>query len=328
MKGFFTGFDLGGTKMYCLLVREDGRIVERLRAKTQAGGSATRLVDGMVASIDELLARASLDRSQLSAVGIGAPGAVDFENGIVLNMPNLGLTDLPLKKLLQQRLKLPVLVENDVNAGTWAEFAGGAAKGCRHVVGIFPGTGIGGGLILDGRLYRGAGGGAGEIGHTIVQLDGRECACGQHDQVLGEYGCLEALASRTAIAKDLVVLAATGRAPSVLEDAGTDYTKVKSGVIARAVKSGNADVIRLVARAARFLGVGMANCVNIFNPELIVIGGGLVEKLGETYLREAEKSMRAHALSGLVRKVKVVQSVFGDDAVALGASLLAAESKA
>jgi glucokinase len=211
-------------------------------------------------------------------------------------------------------------LENDVNAGTYGELIAGAGKGYRHVIGLFPGTGLGGGLILDGRLFRGATGGAGEIGHMIIQVDGRRCGCGQ-------YGCLEAMASRTALAKDLVALAATGGAPAIQKKAGSDFSRIKSGLIQSAWEDGEPAVVGLVDRAARHLGIGMANMVNVFNPQLIIIGGGLVEKLGAPYIQKAEQAMRDHAMARLVTIVEVKQAELGDDSTVIGAAALAREQR-
>ena len=191
----------------------------------------------------------------------------------------------------------------------------GGAKGFEHIVGIFPGTGIGGGLILDGQLYRGARGGAGEIGHMVMQLDGPLCGCGNR-------GCVEALASRTALTKDVASFALRGLSPKVEEKAGTDIAKIKSKVIARAFEENDTIVKQLVHQNAKYLGVAMGNCVNIFNPEVIVIGGGLIEKLGKAYLKIAEESMLQNSLEHLAKGVKVVAAELGDDAVCMGAGAL------
>ena len=185
---------------------------------------------------------------------------------------------------------------------------------------MFPGTGIGGGLVLDGRLYRGARGNAGELGH-MMQLDGPLCGCGQ-------YGCLEALASRSAIARDLISQAAIGKAPTVTAKAGTDVRSVRSKMIARVLAAGEQPGVELLERAAERLGIGIANCVNLLNPEMVVLGGGLVEKLGDWLVERTADSMRRHALPSLGEGVEVVAATLGDEAVVRGAAALAQESLA
>ena len=176
-------------------------------------------------------------------------------------------------------------LSNDVNAGLWGEYiAAGAAKGYQHVIGIFPGTGIGGGIITNGRLYLGKGGRAGEIGHITVQSDGRRCGCGNR-------GCLETVSSKTAIARDLALLAMNGQSPVLAEAGATDINLVKSVLIKKALDAGDPGVADIVEQAALFLGIGMAAMVNVFDPELILLGGGLVEKLGSRITDAAEDTM-------------------------------------
>lgn len=315
---FVVGFDLGGSKMISAVLDGKLNIVTRKKKKTNAheGGKVVyqRIKDTILASLEE----AAISSSALMGIGIAAPGPLDKESGAILDTPNLDFNNFPIRDRLQSDFNIPVMLENDVNAGVYGEYKRGAAQGYRSVVGLFPGTGLGGGIILDGRLYGGSTGNAGEIGHMIIQINGPLCGC-------GHYGCVEALASRTALTKDIIALASTGDAPVVLSEAGTDFSLYKSGVLAKAVKKEDKKVIRAIKRSAEFLGVAMANCVNILNPDAVVLGGGLVEKLGKIYLQSAEESMRKHALPELVEGVKVVQAELGDDAVLLGAAILVTE---
>ena len=239
------GFDLGGTKLLSAVLDTELSIITRYKEKIVEKHTGDAVLKSIVDSIRAVLKKSGLEPDQLIGIGIGIPGPLDRENGIVKYTPNLGLTDYPLKEKMEKELGVPVLLENDVNVGTYGEFRSGAAKGFRHVLGVFPGTGIGGGLIIDGKLFLGATGNAGEIGHMILQTDGRLCGCGQ-------YGCVEALASKTAIAKDAVALAATGDAPTILQRAGTDIMKIRSSTLAKAVEAGEKPVQRLVERSAFF----------------------------------------------------------------------------
>lgn len=317
-KKHLIGFDLGGTKMLATVMDADYQIVSREKVKTGNTADSEAVYNGMLECIERACKSAGIKTDELTAAGVAVPGPVDFSAGVLLETPNLGFENFPLRDRLSNDLGVSVSLENDVNAGLYGEFVKGAAAGYRHVVGLFPGTGVGGALILNGALYRGARGGAGEIGHMIIQVEGQLCGCGQH-------GCLEALASKTAIAKDAVGLASSGDAPTVWNRAGTDIKKVKSSVLLESVEKGESAMIDLINRSARFLGIGMANCVNIFNPEAVIIGGGVVEKLGEPYLREAERAMRAHAMSFLSEGVRVAEAQLGDDAVVIGAAALARE---
>ncbi|MCX7786686.1 MAG: ROK family protein [Spirochaetes bacterium] len=312
------GFDLGATKMLCGILDEKGTILHRLKRKSVASRKAQDVYTAIVQCIEECLEEASVSLEEIEGIGIGAPGVVNFKKGIVLEAPNLGFQDYPLRKQLEKTFSLPVVVDNDVNLATFAEARKGVAKGMKHVIGLFPGTGLGSGIVLNGELYRGAFGGAGEVGHTIVEPNGNLCGC-------GGYGHLEALVSRSAIAKDVVALAATGKAPTVLDKAGTDYKKIKSSVLKKAVDAGEKEVEKAILRSAWYLGIGMANLVHILNPEGIVLGGGLVERFGSFYVEAAEASMRKHALPSLVKSVRVLISTFLEDAVVVGAALLLAE---
>jgi len=317
-QSYLIGFDLGGTKMLCTVLDDELNVVGREKVKVGSARDNDSILEAIGDAIKKALKSAKVDEDQLRAIGIASPGPIDFENGILLETPNLHLINLPLRDALQKEFGCSVLLENDVNAGTYGEYIRGAAVGFRHVVGIFPGTGVGGGLILDGKLYRGSSGGAGEIGHITIEPDGPKCGC-------GNYGCLEQMSSRAAIAKELVGLALTGQSKVVMEEAGTDIAKVKSNTILKAVEAGEPAVIEVVKRAARYMGIGMAAAVNIFNPEILILGGGLIEKLGDFYVEEAAESMRAHAMKGLVANVQVRQALLTDDAAVIGAAALALE---
>lgn len=309
------GFDLGGTKMLAAVLDAEHRIIGRAKNKTERG-EAEEVFRRILTTIDEALDDAGVTRADIEAVGIAVPGLIDRQAGVVVRLTNIGMQNFPIADRLSAELDAPVSLDNDVNAGLWGEHAMGAAQGFDHVIGIFPGTGIGGGLILDGHLYRGKSGGAGEIGHITVQSDGRRCGCGNH-------GCLETVASKTAIARDLAVLALNGSSPVLAEAGATDITRVKSGLIKRALEAGDPGVAEVVDQAARFLGIGMAAMVNTFDPQVIVLGGGLVEKLGSYFTDRAEAMMRERAMDHLAAGVEVHMAQLGDDAVVTGVADLA-----
>ena len=308
----YAGLDLGGTKIAAALLTGDGRIVGRARLGSRAGSGGDAVAENMLTAVDEALHSAGTTRAALRGAGIGAPGPLDYATGVILFAPNLGMRDFPLRDYIAERLGVPVFLDNDVNMGTYGEYLAGAARGYRYVLGVFPGTGVGGGLIVDGQVFRGANGTAGEIGHIIVQHGGALCGCGQR-------GCLEAYASRSAIARDLVMLAAIGQAPTVRAAAGTRLKAVKSGVIARALAANEPAVREVVERSAHYLGIGVANCVNLFSPDLVVLGGGLVGKLGDRYVAQVERAMQRHALEAPAAGVRVVPAQLGDEAGVRGA---------
>lgn len=315
---YVLGIDMGGTKVLAGVVDRKRRILSRAKASTDSS-SMSSLEKCFSEVISAALTEAVLEPSLISAIGIGCPGPLDIRSGSIVNSPNLGMKEIPVRDLLRKVLKAPVVMGNDVNVGTFGEFEMGAGVECRNLVGLFPGTGLGGGVIVDGRLLEGVTGNAGELGHMIIQPDGPLCGCGQR-------GCAEAFVSRSALAKELAGLAAAGKAPALLELAGTDLRKIKSGVILKAIQAGDKAVEKAVLRSARIMGIVMANCVNIFNPEMIVLGGGLVEKLGKLFVDPAAEAMKDYALPALSRGVKVAQSKLGDDAVLLGAACMALKS--
>jgi glucokinase len=308
------GFDMGGTKMLAVVLDEKYQPCGRAKVRTPVGAGNKQMVDAISDLVSEALADSGDGPSNIAAMGIAVPGPIDRAEGRVISMPNVDMRDFALRDALQKRIGVPVVLENDVNAGTYGELVAGAAKGARHVIAMFPGTGVGGGIIIDGRLYRGRTGSAGEFGHMIVDAGGRRCGC-------GKYGCLEALSSKTAIAKELVHLAQNGHAPTVLAKAGTDIARIKSGVIEKAMDAGERAVIEVVERAAWYLGVGLGSLVDIFDPDLVVVGGGLVEKLGKRYLGPVEASMREHSM--IDSDVSLVAASLGDDSVIVGSAALA-----
>jgi len=304
--------------MLCGVLNSSYEIVSTTKKKTGDASRSEETFERIVACVQAALDDAGVAASEVVALGVAAPGPIDLRTGTLLETPNLGFQQFPLAERLSREVGIDVRVENDVNAGLYGEYVKGAAGRYRHVLGLFPGTGVGGAIVIDGKLYRGAQGGAGEIGHMIMQLDGRLCGCGQ-------YGCLEAMVSRGAMAREAALLVTNGKAPTIAEKAGTDVSKMRAGVFKKAIDAGDTEVARLVDRAADILGIGMANCVNIFNPEAIVVGGGLVEKLGSSYLDRAAASMRSHAMSHLAAGVEIIAATLGDDAAVVGAAAVAHE---
>jgi len=294
--------------------------IARNKAKTPRSGKAADLLATIEATVNSILEEL---RGHGTCVGIGVavPGPLDRERGIVRYTPNLGLENYPLATELGRAFNLPVFLENDVQAGVFGELRAGALRGSRHAVGVFLGTGIGGGLVINGEIYRGATGSAGEIGHMILHEGGALCGC-------GNYGCLEALASRTALAKDAIALAASGKAPAMLEAAGTDFAEYKSSAFEAALTADEIAIGKAVDRTAFWLGVGLANLVNILNPETIVLGGGLVARFGERIKKGAKRSMEERLMPSMAGTVKILVSELGDLAVPAGAAFAAAEGAA
>lgn len=312
------GFDLGGTKVLAAVLDSDFNILSRVKMKANADLGVKSVYKVICAVINDACDEAGINTSDLAAIGGCAPGLVEPKTGLVYDTPNLGFKNFPLQAKLSKDFNVPVHIENDVNAGLYGELHFGAAKGMKNVLALSPGTGIGGAIVIDGKLFRGSRGGAGEFGHIMVQPDGPLCGCGQR-------GCIEAISSRTALSQQILSFALRGRIPMVIAEAKGNLKKVKSGLIARSYNSGDEDVQAIVDYSARYLGVAMANLANTFNPESIILGGGLIEALPEPFLRISSQEMRDKAMGINGEEVKVLAAELGDDAVIKGAAKLAAE---
>ncbi len=315
---YIVGVDIGGTKILSIVVNEKFEILSRCRKKTKSWLKDVEPENKIIEIIEESIKEAGT--SNIVGIGVGAPGPVDPKNGIVINTPNLGWKSFPIVEILSKHFSVPVVLDNDVNLGTYAEWLLGDNSEAKHVVGVFPGTGIGGGLIVNRKIVHGASGGAGEVGHMTLQIDGPLCGCGKR-------GCLEALASRIAITREITALILRGESPYLFEKVGTDFSKIRSSVIAEAIAIGEKKVESIVRKAAYLTGVAIANLINILSPELVILGGGLIEALGKIYEEEIQKAVKEHAMPFLRKKVIIEIGKLGDDAVALGSALLCARKK-
>jgi glucokinase len=264
---FVLGIDIGGTNLVVGCVAEDGSSLHGLATEpTQAEAGETDVVDRLVNLADRCIAetRRELPGAEILGVGVGAPGPLDTKSGVVLLTPNLGWVNLPLRQIIRDRLGLPAELDNDANCAVLGEWWVGAARGTRHAIGITIGTGIGGGLILDGRLYHGASDVAGEIGHSTIDTEGRRCKC-------GNYGCLEAYASGPNIAMRAIEAIEAGAYTPQQGVVGGDMSRVTAHTDYEAAHDGDVLALEVVNVTAKFLGAGVANLLNVFNPEVVVI---------------------------------------------------------
>ena len=310
------GLDLGGTKVLGVALSEPGEVVAECRRPTPRGEDA--LIDALSAVAEELRDATSAD-GEVTAVGVGAPGLVD-RDGVLRAAPNLsGVDQLALRAGLASRLRLPVRADNDATCAAWGEHQLGAARGKEHVVVATLGTGIGGGIITDGRLYRGANGFAGEIGHTVVEPHGPPCPCGQR-------GCWERYASGSGLGRLAREAAHAGQVPRVLQLAGDDPEAVRGEHVTRAAIEGDAGARAVFGRFAWWLALGLANLANVFDPEMFVIGGGLVEA-GDV-LFEPTRAAFADLVEAADRRpaISIVPAALGERAGAMGAAALACVS--
>lgn len=312
------GIDLGGTKVLAAVVGPDNVILGRAKRPTPALEGADAILKTIVDCVDEALSAARLGRGDVAAAGIGSPGPLDAETGVIHFSANINVRNFPLGPSLAAQLGRPVLLQNDVRVGGYGEFRLGAGRGYRNLIAVFVGTGIGGCLVIDGKVVAGATGNAGEVGHIVVKAGGPRCGCGAR-------GCMEALASRSAITRRIGKAVRKGL-PSVLADKVLRKTgRLKSGEIADAVAAGDHVANREVRRAAHFLGLGLGSLINVLGPEIIIVGGGVAEALGEPWLDLVRTSAREQALLDSAALVKIERAALGDDSGIIGAALLARE---
>ena len=275
-------------------------------------GVAERIVGLVEGVILDSMEQADCSRRDFIGIGVGAPGPLDRERGIVLVAPNLGWKDFPLAPRIQSRLNLPTTLDNDANCATFGEWWQGAARGGRNVVGLTIGTGIGGGLILDGALYHGSSDMAGEIGHTTIDLNGRHCKC-------GNYGCLEAYASAPAIAtraREVLVREEGESAIPAMVDG--QFELITAQIVYDAAAAGDSIANEIVRDTARYLGAGVANLLNIFNPDIVVVAGG-VTAAGDALFVPLRAEVRRRAFSPAVRAAKIVPGELPGTAGVVGA---------
>lgn len=292
------GVDLGGTKILTGLIRETGEIVRTVERETRAERGVESVISAMISSIVEV--KGDVPVTDISGIGIGAPGPLDSKRGLVLSPPNLpGWTRVPLRQHIGNHFGVPAFLENDANAAALAEFKFGAGQGAQNMIYVTVSTGIGAGLILNGKLYGGAGGYAGEVGHIVVKADGPHCICGNR-------GCLESLSSGTAIA---------ARAEEVF---GRPCTAKE---VAELAIAGDSEATALLDEAFYYLGQGFVSLVNLFNPSKIVVGGG-VSQIGDMLFDKVRQVVKQHAFSAPGRMVEIVPARLGAQSGMIGGAVL------
>ena len=314
---YIVGVDLGGTNIVAGAMTADGSrhlAMRSIPTNSFVGdeGVADRIVGLVEGVILDSMEQTDCARRDFIGIGVGAPGPLDRERGIVLVAPNLGWKDFPLAQRVQTRLNLPTTLDNDANCATFGEWWQGAARGGRNVVGITIGTGIGGGLIINGALYHGSSDMAGEIGHTTIDLNGRHCKC-------GNYGCLEAYASAPAIAtrarEVLVREEGDSAIPAMVEG---NFDNITARIVYDAAKLGDPIASEIVRDTARYLGAGVANLLNIFNPDIVVLAGGVAEA-GDALFVPLRAEVRRRAFSPAVNAMKIVPGSLPGTAGVVGA---------
>ncbi|MBM4148561.1 MAG: ROK family protein [Lentisphaerae bacterium] len=312
-RAVWIGVDIGGTKILAVAFDDRMKPLGEDRKKTKGRSGAEESIQRVAAAVEGAIKAAGLSAKDVAGIGVGCPGPVSMEKGVVLSTPNLCWKDVPLRQILEKKFGVPAAVVNDVDAGVYGEYAMGAGKGARCVFGIFPGTGIGGGCVYEGKIVCGRNTSCFEIGHCRVMPKGPICGCGRR-------GCLEAVAGRLAISSAAAAAAYRGEAPALLALAGTDLGCIRSGDLAAAIAAGDSEVERVVRRAARWVGCGASLVINLMAPDKVILGGGLVEAMPELYLEEVRKGAMKHVMPSLRGVAEVVVAKLGDRATVTGAA--------
>ncbi len=302
--------DVGGTKVLGAIFDEKDEIIYRLKKRSKSGGEGSADVEKVIVDVVEAMIRESgIDRSKLNAIASCAPGVIDQDRGVVLFTPNLPWRDYDMAGAMRKKFGVPFYVGNDVNLGVLGEYHFGAARGYRNVVGFFVGTGLGGGLILNGALYTGHQFKAAEYGHMILDPEGPLCNCGQR-------GCLEAFSSKMGMTAYIRQQLSRGR-ESLMREAVQDGV-FRAKKLKKALEAGDRVAMEAVDRACHYLAIATGNQINTFSPDLVLYGGGVMEAMGELFLEKILSEVDRYCMPQIRKTVDIKIASLGDDSILYG----------
>ena len=313
---YFVGVDLGGTKILAGVFTPQLKCLGKVKMSTKPERGPEGVLERVARCVQAVVDECDLHMDNVKAMGIGAPGAIDPEEGRMIFAPNLKWENVPLKKALEKQLDLPVFAENDCNVCGLGVYETELDPKPRSMVGIFLGTGIGGGIVLDGKPWSGFNRTAGEIGHMVLDVNGPKCGC-------GNKGCFEALASRTALFRRIQTAVKDGQKTVLTDMLGPEMTDMRSGDIRKALRRGDKFIEQIVEEAAEYTGIAVANVINLINPEVIVLGGGVMDQLADDMMAIIVETAKDYALPGTAKGIEIIASKLGDDAGITGAAVLA-----
>jgi len=311
----YLGIDVGGTKIAAGLVTGSGKIIWREKFSTPKKSSSADIIAVIIKIIESAID--NCNDAAIASIGIGIPGIVN--NNKIVATPNINLTGRNIASLIYKKFKLKAYLGNDVNLGVLGEKWTGAAKNAQNVIGLFLGTGLGGGVIVDGKLLLGRNGAGAELGHMVVVLDGPQCTC-------SNKGCLEAFVGRWAIERDIWDAVKRGKKTVITKIVGRSKGPIKSKVLAKALSKKDRLTVKVIEKACAALGKGCVSLIHIFDPEMIVLGGGVMEACGEFILKRIQKIISSDKFFKKLKPVRVAASRLKDDAVIVGAASLAKHS--
>lgn len=308
------GIDVGGTKTLCVLVDKHCQQLEEIKFKTAPEEGRNRFTHKLKDSVGALVNSARAKGMEVVAIGIGSAGAVDEEEISIQTSPNLlMLENYPIGRTLAKVVKARMTIQNDVQTGIHGEHVLGAAKGCSNVMGVFFGTGVGGAAIINDKLYKGASGFGGQVGGLVAQpVGGPEAAL--------SHGIIDRIASKSAIASEALVMAIKNWAPYLHREVGTDLSRITWGILERAIKHGDHRIEEMLRARMRVVGIALANVVNFMNPDMLVLGGGLVVQMPKLVMGEIESGLREYLTPEVSQAVRIKQAKLGGYAVAVGAA--------
>lgn len=311
---YYAGIDVGGTKVYSVIIDEEGKIYSRAKLKVGSEKDFNSVFKKIIKCYQKALDNCKIKDSQIKAIGVAVPSAVDVDRGIVKYATNLGWGDVRIDEMLRDSFKKDIFVDNDVNMGVFGEYSFGEAKKYDNIYGLFIGTGIGGGYIHKGEIVRGKSYIAGEVGHMIVELDGPPCNCGNR-------GCIEALASKLGIIHYMKKLVDKKGKKTILDDIAPKWRNgVGSSALRKAYEKKDKVVVKAIDKAAQIVGIACGNLVNIMGVDAIILGGGVIEEMSSLFLPTIRETMIECSMAGGGRETRILESKLGDDAVALGAA--------
>ena len=302
--------DVGGTKVLGAIFNEKDEIIYRLKKRSKSGGEGSADVEKVIISVvEEMISESGIDRSKLNAIASCAPGVIDQERGVVLFTPNLPWRDYDMASSMRKKFGVPFYVGNDVNLGVLGEYHFGAGRGYQNIVGFFVGTGMGGGLILNGSLYTGNQFKAAEYGHMVLDPEGPLCNCGQR-------GCLEAFSSKQGMSAYIRQQAARGRETMMAEAVQDGVFRSKK--LKKALEAGDKVALEAVDRSCHWLAVAAGNMINIFSPDLILLGGGVIEAVGDLFLKKILEEVDRYCMPAIRSTVDIKIADLGDDSILYG----------
>lgn len=319
MKEYYLGLDLGGTKILTGLADSKGNIITRSRKDTEAELGEDKIIENMVLTIESVLKKANVKKEEIITLGIGSPGPLDAKKGIIIENANLPWKNVALVARIESEIGIKTLLQNDANAAALGEKWFGAGRNINNMVYLTISTGIGGGAIINKELFTGVTDNACEIGHTVIDPQGPLCGCGNH-------GCLEAFSSGTSIGKRAREAAAAGKSKEMLDLADNIVENIDAVICAQAAYQGDSVARDIFKNAGYYLGIGLANVINTFNTEMIILGGGVM-KASDLFLDTALKTMEDIALAGPLEIVNVREAELGSDIGLMGAVAVAMEDR-